>query len=283
MAHDRPTHVVTGANSGIGKAITIELARQGHRVTMVCRSPARGEAAQQAIVQQTSNQSITLITGDLSTSNGVREVAGQLLAQSSRIAALINNAGVWQSRCQHNPDGIETSFAVNHLAPFLLTHLLLPALKANAPARIINVNAGLYVRGQIDLDRLPTGEDFHPIRTYCNTKLCNILFTRQLAVRLAGTGVTVNAIHPGVIRTRLGSSVPVWMKPLIWLAKRFWKTPEHGAQGPVYLATSDEVAGVSGAYFDEMTQMPYHPVALDDALAKQVWTLSETLTGLPAT
>lgn len=168
---------------------------------------------------------------------------------------------------------------VNHLAPFILSNRLLPRLKANAPARIVNINAGLYAMGKVDLEETPYGRDFGRIRTYANTKLCNLLFTREMAQRIESSGVTVNAVHPGVINTNLGDTSGL-VGLLLRLVKRFWDPPEEGAKAPVWLATSPEVEGVNGRYFELQEAVEVEGKARDGALGRRLWELSAELGGL---
>ncbi len=275
---ENPGYIVTGANAGIGKAIAQGLAERGLRVIMLCRNPEKGASALDEIRAATNNASVELVIGDLSSSGKVRSAAERILDKVSEIGALINNAGVWPARLEHNEDGIEIAFAVNHLAPFLLAHLLLERLKENGSGRIVNVNASLYTMGKIDLKRLPIGEDFHPFRTYANTKLCNVLFTRELARRSQGSGVTINAVHPGIIRSNLANGIPGLTGSFLRLGQLFGKSPAQGADGPIYLATSNEVSGVSGSFFDGRRQVRYANKALNNELAAKLWEKSEMLT-----
>ncbi|MCB8976310.1 MAG: SDR family NAD(P)-dependent oxidoreductase [Ardenticatenaceae bacterium] len=268
--------VVTGGNAGIGKAIVQTLAAQGAQVVLVSRDKARGETAVQDIRQSISNAHIDLVVGDLGTIAATHQLAQSLLDRYPAIHVLINNAGVWPTKKQLNTDGLEQSFMVNHLAPFMLNRLLLDRLKASAPARIVNVSAGLYVNGRVDLSKTPYGHDFHPIRTYANTKLCNLLCLPLEATQMAGSGVTLNAVHPGVINTNLG----IMRGPLGWLMKlikRGWGTPEQGAIAPVWLATAPELATTHGQYFNEKEATPLAEIAQDTELAQQLWQLSEQL------
>jgi NAD(P)-dependent dehydrogenase (short-subunit alcohol dehydrogenase family) len=274
-----PAYIVTGANSGIGKAIAKGLAERGLPVVLVCRDPLKGHAALDEIRVQTGSTALSLVIGDLSSCAGVHKVAEHLLEEVPRIGALINNAGLWNIKRELNADGLETTFFVNHLAPFLLTHLLLERLKESAPSRVVNVNAGLYIFGRVDLERTPTGEDMHWLRTYANSKLCGVYFTCALARRLKATRVTVNAIHPGVIRTNLGNGGGIGGVCLRF-AKKLWKSPEKGAQGPIYLAISDEVKDKTGCFYFLLKEKPIATVALDDVFSAKLWTLSESLTGL---
>lgn len=280
MSDREAAYIVTGANAGIGKATALGLAERGLPVIMICRDAARGQSALDEIRRQTGNSAVRLILGDLSTCAGVRATAEKILTQAPRIAALINNAGIWMMERTLNDDGIELTFFVNHLAPFLLTHLLLERLQASAPSRVVNVNAGLYIFGRFDPERTPTGMDFSRFRTYPTSKLCGVYFTRELARRLDGSGVTVNALHPGVIRTNLGDT-PGLQGTILRRLKKFMKSPELGARGPIYLATADALRFTSGCFFNECRKFPLFPIAKNDVSAKRLWNISSALTGLP--
>lgn len=274
------TIIVTGANAGIGKAVALQLVQQGHHVVAVCRDEVKGKAAVAEIrAAAGADARVDLVLGDLSTVAGVRELAARLLAQYHAIHVLINNAGVWMTQRKLNVDGIEMTFMVNHLAPFLLSNLLLDRLKASAPARIVNVNAGLFVKGEADLEKLPAGENFNRFKTYMHSKLCNVYFTTELAQRLNGSGVTVTALHPGVIRTNLGDA-PGALGALIRFAKRFWATPEDGAKPVVRLAIADDVQGVTGTYYNELEEMPITDNAKNPETSVKLWALSEKLCGI---
>ena len=265
--------VVTGGNAGIGRAMVQALAQQQAQVVLVSRDKVRGETAVQEIRTTNPNANIELVVGDVGSIAGTRQLAQTLLARCPRLHVLINNAGVWPTKKEINEDGLEQGFMVNHLAPFMLNQLLRERLQASAPARIVNVNAGLYVNGRIDLQKTPYGHDFHPIRTYASTKLCSVLCLPLEAAQLADSGVTINAVHPGVINTKLGAM----RGPLGWLmklVKRGWATPEQGAIAPVWLATAPEVANTSGHYFNEKEPMPLAETAQNAELAQQLWQLS---------
>lgn len=268
--------VVTGGNAGIGKAIVTALAQRQAQVVFVSRDARRGQEALAEILQEAPDGRVEMVVGDLGTIASTQRLAEALLAKLPAIHVLINNAGIWMTKRVLNEDGLELTFMVNHLAPFILTNHLLPRLQASAPARIVNVNAGLYVNGRLDLQRTPTGQDFSRIRTYADSKLANVLFTRELASRITGSGVTVNAVHPGVIRTNLGVS-PGAMGFILGLVKRFWQPPAEGADAPVWLATAPEAAAANGRYFVLREETPVTSVAQDDDLARQLWTLSEEL------
>ena len=273
--------VVTGGNRGIGYEIVKALAGQGDDVALVSRSPERGRAACERLLAAAPSSQISMIPGDLGSVAGVRQLAADLLAHLPRIDLLINNAGVWPTQKEINVDGLEIGFMVNFLAPFMLSHLLGERLRASAPARIVHLNAGLYVKGQIDLARTPYGADFGRLRTYANSKLCHALTLSREAALFAPYGVTVNMVHPGVVNTDLGAMGG----PLGWLLKRVkrrWLSPAEGAAAPVWLATSSDVAGQTGRYFNEKEPIPLADVAKDEQLADELWKLACQLANLDA-
>lgn len=268
--------VVTGANAGIGYEIVKALTAQKCHVVLVSRNEQKGLDAKDSIVSAVANAKVDLLVGDLSNIASTRALAEQLLSNYPKIDVLINNAGVWMTERTLNEDSLEQSFMTNHLAPFMLNQLLLPSLVAAAPARIVTVSAGLYAKGKIDLEKTPTGEDFSRFASYANSKLCNVLTLKEQARQLEGRGVTINMVHPGVIRSNLGESKGV----LAWLirqVKKTWKTPEQGAQAPVWLAMDAEVSMHNGMYFDEKKVHDLADVAKDQALAAAVWEQSQAL------
>lgn len=273
------TCVVTGGNSGIGKAIVRSLAKERYRVVIISRDPNKGRTALEEIQMDTQNKTVELVIGDLGTIEGSRHIVQVLLDRYPDINVLINNAGVWKTKREINVDGLETSFTVNHLAPFVLCNLLFDRLKKNAPSRVVNVNARLYTKGKVNLDETPYGKDFGKLRTYANTKLCNLLFTVEFARRIEGTGVTVNAVHPGVIRTNLGDTSGV-VGFILRATKRFFKTPEEGAKAPVWLSTSSELEGVNGKYFNLQKIEEVNEIAKNEELAIRLWRLSEQLSDI---
>lgn len=275
------TFIVTGGNTGIGKAIAQALAAKQAHVVIVSRDPQKGAQTVADIQKAADHDKVDLVVGDLGSILSTQQLADTLLERFPDIAVLINNAGVWPLKRQLNEDQLETAFMVNHLAPFILSNRLLPRLKANAPARIVNVNAGLYVNGKVDLDKTPYGQDFSRMGTYANTKLCNVLFTRELSKRIEGSGVTVNAVHPGVIRTNLGETSGI-MGALLRLVKRSWDTPEAGAKAPVWLAASPDVDGVNGQYFNLQEVTEVNDRAKDAELGQKLWDLSVSLAGIEA-
>ena len=269
--------IVTGANSGIGKVTALELARMGATVTMVCRSRNNGEAAIREIKKSIGGASLELRVADLSSQAEIRRLAEEFQNKHDRLDLLVNNAGVFVRQRSMTPDGIETTFAVNHLAYFLLTNLLLDILKRSAPARIVNVSSRAHTSATINFND-PQGErEYGGWRAYCQSKLANILFTYELARRLEGTGVTANCLHPGVIATGLFRSLP---KILHLPLQIFLSSPENGAETSVYLAASPKVEGVTGKYFVKKRPVASSPESQNPDIARRLWEVSEQLTGL---
>ena len=269
------TCVVTGANAGIGKATALGLARMGATVVMVCRSPERGEAALAEIKRASGNDSVSVLLADLSSQAAIRRLVVDYKSQFPNLHVLINNAGIVPQKRTVTEDGLEMQFAVNHLAYFLLTDLLLDVLRSSAPARIVNVTSAAHRGASIDVDDLQYRRSYDHRRVYAGTKLCNVLFTYELARRLQGTGVTANCLHPGVVSTNLlrntrgTPGAPRLSKD---------RTPEEGARTPLYLATSAEVEGVTGKYFDDRISVASSSASYDEAAASRLWQLSAELT-----
>jgi NAD(P)-dependent dehydrogenase (short-subunit alcohol dehydrogenase family) len=271
--------VVTGATSGIGKAAAAALARQGAEIIVVGRDPGRAEATAAAI-QADGAPPPKVEIADLARLDQVRALAGRLNQTLDRIDVLINNAGLVLNERQVTPDGYEHVFAVNHLAPFLLTNLLRPKLTASAPGRVITVSSDAHTAARLDLDDPNLEHGWSSWRSYSNSKLANILFTRELARRLDGTGVTANCLHPGVVRTGFGRDARPLMRVGITIAKPFMLSPERGADTIVYLASSPDVAAKTGGYYVKRQLREPSAAARDDGLARRLWEISERLTGL---
>ena len=272
--------LVTGANAGIGKATAFGLANIGATVVMVCRSRDRGEAALAAIKQESSNDSISLLVADLASQASIRKLAEDFKGQHSALHALINNAGIIPRKRLVTEDGFETQFAVNHIAPFLLTNLLLDVLKSSAPARIVTVASDMHRGSTIDFDDLQSERSYSPTQAYSRTKLANVLFTYELAKRLQGTKVTANCLHPGVVATKLladGMGIP---RPLKSTTRLMGTSPEKGAKTSIYLAVSPAVEGVSGKYFVRQKEVESSEASYDENLASRLWRVSAELTGL---
>jgi len=273
--------LVTGANAGIGRATATGLARMGATVVMVCRNPERGESAQAEIAAKTGSPNLDLLIADLSSQGSIRKLARTFTSQYPQLHVLINNAGAITPRRRLTVDGIETQFAVNHLAPFLLTDLLLDTLKESAPARIVTVSSQVHSKSPLDLDDLRSASDYTASQVYRKTKLANILFTYELARRLEGTGVVANCLHPGVIATKLlddymGGSHEAGFGS----SESFGDSPENGAAVVLHVATSPEIDGVSGKYFYDNTVRETAPVTYDEEHARWLWDTSANLTGL---
>lgn len=274
--------VITGANTGIGKAAAAALAALGARIVMVCRDRARGERALEEIAAAARKGghggSGELSIADLSSQSDVRSIAAAILAAHPRIDVLVNNAGVALKHRQLTVDGIERTFAVNYLAYFMLANLLLPGLRAAGSARIVNVSSGAHRRGKLDFDNLQGERSYSNIRMYSDSKLEDLMFTYALARRLSGTGVTVNALHPGVVATEIWREVPI----LDFLSRWLMLSPEKGARTTVYLAASPDVEGVTGQYFDKCRPAGTIALSHDVALQERLWTTSVALTGVGA-
>lgn len=270
--------IVTGANSGIGKATAFGLAQQGAHVVMVCRNEAKGLAAKADIEAQTGNTTIDLLLADLASQKAIRRLAETILERYERIDVLVNNAGVYLGSRSVTEDGYEATFAINHLAYFLLTHLLLDRLKASAPSRIINVSSEAHQSGKMHFDDLDLASGFNGIKAYAQSKLCNVLFTYSLAKRLEGTGVTVNALHPGVVGTNIGNGSLIG-----WFFKLFGPlllSPTKGAGTSLYLATSPDVEGVMGKYFIKKKAQQSSALSYDEEVAERLWAISLKRTDL---
>lgn len=271
--------LITGANSGLGKITARELAKMGGTVVMVARSQARGEAALAKVQQASGSNKVHLMLADLSSLAATRQLAEAFKAQYGRLDVLVNNAGAIFKDRQVSVDGYEMTFALNHLSYFLLTNLLLDLLKASAPARIVNVSSGAHMGGRINFDDLMLEKKYRSFAAYSQSKLANVLFTYELARRLEGSGVTANALHPGGVATGFGSGTGLmgWVFKLI---RPFLLTPEQGAETQIYLASSPEVAGISGKYFDKKKPVKSSQISYDTAVAQRLWQISKELTGL---
>ena len=277
------TVVVTGATNGIGRASALALARMGAKLCLVARDRARAEATAAEIRAAAPGAEVRVVLADLSAQAEVRRAAAEILATGAPIHVLLNNAGVTQLSRSETVDGIETTFAVNHLAYYLLTLLLLERIRASAPARIVNVASDAHrFGGPLDFDDLGATERFSWMGVYGRSKLANILFTRELARRLEGTGVTVNCLHPGAVRTGLGQNndAPI-LKLLVKVAQLFMRSPEKGAETSIWACSAPELAKVSGRYFADRRERTPAAVALDDAAARRLWDVSAKLVSLP--
>lgn len=276
--------LVTGANAGIGYAISLGLAKMSATVVMVCRNKSRGETSLAKIKKKSNNKLISLLIADLSSQTAIRQLVIDFEKKFKKLDILINNVGVVTQQRMVTGDGLEMQFALNHLAPFLLTDLLLASLKKSDSARIINISSNAHRSASINFDDLQSEQSYEAKKVYQQTKLCNILFTYELARHLNDTNITANCLHPGVIRTKLLSEFlsvnelfgGKWGLNFIrWLR---YSTPAKGAETPLYLASSSELERVSGKYFDEKNIVDSSKYTYDLAIAKKLWDVSKSLT-----
>jgi NAD(P)-dependent dehydrogenase (short-subunit alcohol dehydrogenase family) len=256
----------------------VALAARGANVVVVGRSPERGEAALEEIRAQGHNQSVELMLADLSVQSEVRRLAEEFLERHDRLDVLVNNAGLVQSKRTETPDGIETTLAINHLAPFLLTNLLLERLEQSAPSRIITVSSEAQRWGNMDFEDLQSRRKYRGFPVYGKTKLANIMFTYELAERLKGTGVSATCLHPGPVSTNFGQNNSGLMTLFFRAAKPFMRSPEQGADTLIWLASAPEVEGDSGKYFSDRKEIEAKKVAYDHAARRKLWKISEDLT-----
>jgi retinol dehydrogenase-12 len=268
--------LVTGASSGIGLATSWQLAKLGATVVMIARDDDRGRAAKLKVLDKSGNQNVHVFLVDFASLPQIRGLAKKFLAKFPALHVLINNAAVIPLNRQTSEDGYELQFAVNHLAPFLLTNLLLPLMKASQPARIINVSSSVHHSGRINFDDLQSKRRYHPNTVYANTKLANVLFTTQLAKMLLGSGVTANCLHPGVIDTKLYKNYMGTVRP----AGADDDELERGAATTVYLASSGEVEDISGKYFAYQQERQTSSTSQNEDLARRLWQVSAKLVGL---
>ncbi|MCK4464477.1 MAG: SDR family oxidoreductase [Bacteroidales bacterium] len=272
--------LITGANSGIGKATATRLAIMGAYIVMLCRNKERGETARQDIIQTSGNNNIELILIDLTDLGSVRKAAEEIKAKYDHIDVMLNNAGGYFEKRKTSKDGYEYTFAMNHLGHFLLTNLLLDELKAAVNARIINLSSDIHKKGHIYFDDLMTEKKYKGFGVYSHAKLANILFTNELSRRLQHTNITVNTLHPGMVRTNFTSDASRFIKFMMTIMGRFLKSPEKGAETSVYLASSKEVDRISGKYFVNRKEKKSSPESYDEKVAKKLWKVSCELTGL---
>jgi len=277
------TVLVTGGTHGIGLATARALASSGAAVTVVGRDADKTGQVVEALRRDSGNDRVEGMVADLSSQAEVRLLATDFAAAHDRLDVLVNNVGGFWATRHVTADGLEHTFALNHLAPFLLTHLLRPLLEASAPSRVATVSSGAQSIGHIDLDDLQGERAYRGQRAYSQSKLANLLFTYELARRLEGTGVTANALHPGVVRTRFGQDDPSFpYRALLPLVRPFLLSPERGADTSVYLASSPEVEGVSGKYFVRKKARPSSRASYDTQVARRLWEVSAELTGVDA-
>jgi len=273
--------IVTGSNSGIGRETALALAEMGATVVAVVRNRELGEQACEAIVTETGNELVDMMLCDLSSMSTIREFAREFKNKYNRLDVLINNAGAVFSKRDVTTEGFERTLAVNYLAPFLLTHELLPLLKTSAPARVINLSSGLARRAELNLDDLQTESGYKSRKVYGKVKLMVEMFTYELARQLENTGVSVNVVHPGFVATNLGrSSGSLSSRIMFGMMKPFQLSPKEGAETSVYVATSSELDGITGKCFTKNQETKTSEVSYDVNLQKQLWDATVSLLGL---
>lgn len=268
--------LITGGTSGIGKETARGLAKLGATIVITAREKQKGEQTKQELIESTQNSNIDVLTCNLASFVSIRTCCGEFLRKYNALHVLINNAGVWDYHRRESQDGIENMFATNYLAPFLMTNLLLDALKKSAPSRIINVTSGLH-SGAIQFDDLEFKQNFSGIRAYAHSKLALILFTRQLAKRLEETRVTVNCVNPGLTKTDLGRDAGFFPRMFFKLLR---KNPMKGAETSIYLASSPEAAAITGEYFEKKAVKQTKKETYDMASAERLWEISKKYVGL---
>ncbi|XP_024138416.1 retinol dehydrogenase 12 [Oryzias melastigma] len=281
---DGKTVLITGANTGIGKETAVDLAQRGARVIMACRDMDRANKAAEDVRKRSGNGNVVVKKLDLASLESVRQLSKEVLASEERLDILINNAGIMSCPQWKTEDGFEMQFGVNHLGHFLLTNSLLDLLKKSTPSRIVNVSSLAHEKGKIYFDDINLEKDYHPWKSYRQSKLANVLFTRELAKRLQGTGVTTYSLHPGVIKTELGRhfmpTISLWKRVLFKPFSFFIKSASQGAQTTIYCAVEEKLQNESGLYYSDCAPKTAAPQALDDEAAKRLWDVSASMVGL---
>ena len=273
--------MITGATSGVGYYTALELARMGASVTILGRNLAKCQACVQSIRQETGNPKLSYLQADLASLDQVRCLAQDFLDQHDRLDVLVNNAGAAFLTRRLSMDGFEMTLAVNYLSHFLLTHLLLPALRASPSARVINVSSGGHFSQHLDFDDLQIARFYNPYKAYGRSKLANILFSYELARRLSGTHITSNALTPGMVATEIWKKVHPLITPFLYpIIRRKGQTPLQGAQTIIYLASSPEVEGITGLYYAYNHPIRSSPASYDETSAHRLWEVSLHLAGL---
>lgn len=281
---DGKTVLITGANSGIGKETAVDMAKRGARVILACRDMGRATKAADEVRKWSGNGNVVVKMLDLASLQSVRALAKDVQQTEERLDILINNAGIMMCPQWNTDDGFEMQFGVNHLGHFLLTNLLLDLLKKSTTSRVVNVSSLAHETGKIHFDDVNLEKNYDPLVSYKQSKLANVLFTRELAVRLKGTGVTTYALHPGLIQTELGrhflSSLSLWKRLLFMPLYLFVKTPWQGAQTTIYCAVDESLQNTSGLYYSDCAPKEAAPQGRDDATALKLWDLSASMVGL---
>lgn len=275
---EKKVALVTGANSGLGRAAALELAKRNVKVLIVCRDKNKGLSTLRDIQAESGNSDVSLFIADLSSQKSIRQLEDQIGEKWSKLDILIHAAGVVQPKRMLSSDGLEMTFAVNHLAPFLLTQRLLPMLKSAPSARVLTLTSRAEELGNIHFDDLQMEADYGAIRSYCQSKLANILFAYELSRRLENTKVTSNCLHPGFVETNLGRYLPRFFRSLIWCARPFMTKPIQAAQPIIRLALDPQYEGVTGKYFICKSEGRSSKRSYDPILAQRLWHVSEQLT-----
>jgi retinol dehydrogenase-13 len=275
MNDNRKIFLITGSSSGIGKETAIQLAKKGFQIIMLCRDSEKSREAWKDVKALSENSEVDLIYANLSSLESIRSAAKEIESKYNTIDVLINNAGVFKRKFAKSEDGFEMNLAVNFLAPFLLTNLLLPLLKNSKSARIINLTSELYKSGKVTLENEKSTAKYNGNKVYANTKLMVVLFTYRLAKILEAENITVNCVHPGVVQTDVFRDFPKWVNFILGL---FISKPESGAKPSIYLATSNDISNVSGKYFSKMKMKETTKITHNENLAKQVWDYATKLT-----
>ena len=277
------TVVITGGTGGIGRATAVGLAALGARVAITGRDRVRAEAAAASIARETGNPAIDVFVADMSSQAEIHRLAAEILASYPRLDVLVNNVGGFWSHRHVTADGLERTFALNHLAPFLLTSLLLERLKSSAPARVVTVASAAQGMGSIDFADLMGEQKYSGQSAYNQSKLANVMFTYELARRLDGSGVSATVLHPGMTNTAFSAEDPSRaFAPLVALMRPFMRKPAKGAETPIYLASSPAAAGVSGKYFADRVAKESNKSSYDRAITERLWDVSADLVGLDA-
>jgi retinol dehydrogenase 12 len=275
------TCVITGSTSGIGLETTRAIARKGYDIIMVARNEEKGLPIRDKIIKSTGNKNIELLCADLSSQKQIRELGKQIRERFDVLDVLVNNAGTWFSKLTYTEDGIEMQFAVNHLAYFLTTHLLLPNLLKSENGRIVNVASDSHINGTINFDDLYLTKNYFGLNAYRQSKLANVMFTYELAKKLKHTNTVVNALQPGLVKTKMGHKHTIGLHSLAWwFRKQGGVKPEKGAETSVYLATDEKAGKISGKYWDQCKTKPSGEVSYDEEASKRLWDVCEKLTGI---
>jgi len=275
--------VITGANSGVGKMAAMGLASKGAHIVMFCRNMEKAAAAQKEIVQHTDNRNIEIIQCDLSSFDSIRQAANVFLERHPKLNVLLNNAGLYTNKYHQSTDGIEMTMAVNHYGHFLLTNLLLPALKKAENARVINISSEANRFAEFSHDKLlPTKAHFKAMKIYGLSKLANIMFTHELAKRWAASGIVSNSCHPGFVDSNFFENFNGLLRWMVILAKPFMINEEQGAETPIYLCSAKNAANINGKYFVRKSVKKPHPLAFSDEHSVLLWDKSEEVTGVHA-